>query len=249
MNDINYTRSKKRSQQKINRPENMAFTVFCWIFMIGSWLLLITPFLIWLTYWDNSTNQLKAIIAFIVGAGCYLIHFILQLCSLCSTFSCFHIQESFQKIMLSFFKDRPTYTLSLECYHYESEEEEYVDEEGNTQTRTHTYKVHSFNGKKNIEYYSCRDVSGLLEIDIKEEDAENIEYIMLKTDYDITFYDDNSLSDFEKAKKDFKNAHNDSYVECDEKITFNLLKKNEIYIFKLNKNKNSCSIYGCFFLY
>ena len=152
MNDINYTRSKKRSQQKINRPENMAFTVFCWIFMIGSWLLLITPFFIWLPYGDNSIIKqkvaYKAIIAFIIGAGCYLIHFILQLCSLCSTFSCFHIQESFQKIMLSFFKDRPTYTLSLECYHYESEEEEYVDEEGNTQTRTHTYKVYSFNGKK-----------------------------------------------------------------------------------------------------
>ena len=151
--------------------------------------------------------------------------------------------------MLLFFKDRPTYTLSLECYHYEAKVEEYVDEEGITRERTYNDKVYSFSGKTNIEYYSCRDVSGLLEMDIKEEDAENIEYIMLKTDYDITFYDDNSLSDFEKAKKDFKNAHNDSYVECDEKTTFNLLKKNEIYIFKLNKNKNSCSINGCFFLY
>ena len=247
MNDINYTRSKKRSQQKINRPENMAFTVFCWIFMIGSWLLLITPFFIWLPYGDNSIIKqkvaYKAIIAFIIGAGCYLIHFILQLCSLCSTFFCFHIQESFQKIMVSFFKDRPTYTLSLGCYHYESEVREYVDEDGYTQRDTYSYKVYSFTGEKNIEYYSCRDISGLLEI----EDAENIEYIMLKTDYDITFYNDNSRSDFEKEKKDFKKSHKDDHVEFDKIITFNSLKRNEIYIFKLNNNKNSCSINGCFF--
>ena len=101
MNDINYIRSKKRSQQKINRPENMAFTVFCWIFMIGSWLLFITSFYLWFFYGDISMNKktvkLYSLIGFLVGAGCYLIHFILQLCSLCSTFSCFEIQESFQK--------------------------------------------------------------------------------------------------------------------------------------------------------
>lgn len=251
MNQINHFQSKKRPQEKISRNENIVFTVFCWIFMIGTWLLFVVPFYLWVSYGKIFMNdpkvQFNAANSFFIGIISYIIHFILQLCSLCSNFSCFTIQDSLKGKIESFFKDKPTFILSLKCYHYESEVERYVDEQGYTQERTITYKVYSFDGDKTVDYYSCRDVSGLFEISINEEDAKNIEYLILKIDYDITYYNDNSVNDFEILKEDVKNSCRDTYREIDEKIKFQEIQKNNVYIFKLNNNKKNCSINGCFF--
>ena len=58
-------------------------------------------------------------------------------------------------------KTRPKFTLYCECFHFEGEEYEETDPEGNRVIKTRMVKKESHIENYSFPYYCCRDVSGL----------------------------------------------------------------------------------------
>ena len=138
-------------------------------------------------------------------------------------------------------RDKPQYLIRCESYHIEYYEVYVRGKYGYDEKGTQCDKKYTYIGSEYIDYYSIRDVSGLLEI----PEVKNKKFIQLKIEPDIQFDNDDSRNKFEKEKKEIISdfEHKDRYSDIDEKIIYKEL-NSQYQMMKLSE-EDDCFI-NCF---
>lgn len=129
-------------------------------------------------------------------------------------------EKIYQK-MFQLFTGRPTITLKMECYHYETERKVYYDRNGYQKTETQTKTVVTYTESFIVPYHSVIDVSGTFVLDSSKGILNNKDFVKLKLFLLIDWADEISKSDFKKYKDDLidKNKYRDDYYNCYEEKT------------------------------
>ena len=146
-------------------------------------------------------------------------------------------------------KTRPKFTLYCECFHFESEEYEDTDPEGNRVIKTRMVKKESHIEDYAIPYYCCRDVSGLFVLNTDKAHLAKKTFIALDLKIEINFADALSYSDYISEKNSFKmrNEHSDTYFIMKEKKNIGDIKHH--YLFNIRGKTPSCVSRFWFFLF
>ena len=214
------------SQKSVVQPQssktkagNICFTFICWIVSLSLWGMIgyITVNLYFLRKEGENIDDL--ITYSYVCLAVYGFYLILEFCSPTSRYLIHkRSNEGIKNKMGELFRTRPSINFSVECYHYETEYYTERNSKGEDVERTRQVKVVSHRETEAFDYYSVRDVSGLLNLNCDKAQIKNKCYIKLELKEEMNFADAISVSDYEAQKEDFKerNRHRDEYMDFSE---------------------------------
>ena len=250
--------SEKQPQSKKKRSEHIILTIICWLFQL--YLFFVIGLIIYYLYLEHkwSKNYDPDNINFsssfynffkvnlFVGMGVYALYIIIEFCSPTSKYLC-RKNKGIREKMSEIFQTKPKFTLSCECYHYETYEYETTDSEGNTVTETRTVKVVSHRENYIIPYYCCRDVSGLFVLNTDKNKIRKKAFIKLELKDNINFAEAISYYDYICEKNNFisRNEHRDVYFKMKEKKIIENLKHH--YLINLG-DSSPCFVHFFWFL-
>ena len=214
-----------------------------WIIQLLLWILLISYIISKkIEYFKNKIST-KSILNYILII-CLTVNYIIYIISniLFSKIFLFllnkktskKLKETLQKNI----KKLPKIIISINCYHIEnnnnendtkinnSEESNYI----NTTNETIQTKITTYNENKEFKYYSCRDISGEINLDNDIFKQENFIFVDLNLDYEIIFGDTITMYDYDTFKNNIltENKWRDVHLDCEEKKIINLDFENKI---------------------
>ena len=212
-------KSVVQPQSSKKKAGNICFTIICWIVSISIWVLIgyLTVYIYFLQGENENFAMLNS-----VGYSClglYVLYLILEFCSPTARYLMHkRSNEGIKKKMGEIFKSRPSIRFHVECYHYETEHYTETDSEGRTVEKTREVKVTTHTETEYFDYYSVRDISGLLNLNCDKAQIERKCYIKLELKEEINFADSISVSDYESQKEAFKdrNRYKDDYMDFSE---------------------------------
>ena len=159
--------------------------------------------------------------------------------------------QSMYDYMKELYQQHPYIIFCCELFHYENHTYITKDQHGKIiSTRTERKKATSKTNEYNMPYYSCKDVSGLFNLDIQAAKNAKKPLIKIYLKYEINFADEISYYDYIKYKTDFweKNRYYDEYMDYWEKRGIdNFVEYNLICLDKKKKPKclNCCVYFLC----
>ena len=186
--------SQKQRQSKKKRSEKCCYIFSCWLLSLIMW------FFLFLFVYNLLVDKKKKLGYIFAEIPFYIAYVILELCSQSNKYLCKKKKDvSLADLLESLFQAKPIVSVHCECYHTESS---YVSDgdEGHYETTT----VTTYREVKPINYYSCRDVSGLFVLNTNEKKISRKAYIELELEVDINFGDPVSYKEFEYIKTDMR---------------------------------------------
>ncbi len=166
--------TEKPQKENIGGREETAYSIYCWIFQLGSWGALIGAIF-------GLRNDNKKI--FILFGAVYFIYVLIELFSNTSKYlRKKDEQEGLNEIMGRIFKTPPKISLFCECFHTR----------GSGKRRR---KIIKHSETYDIPYYSARDVSGLFTLNGRKEDISKKSFLKLDIEPEICFADVISFQD------------------------------------------------------
>lgn len=117
------------------------------------------------------------------------------------------------------FKSLPEIRFYVECYHYETQYYYVRNSRGEQERRSRQVRVVTHRETQFFNYYSVRDISGLLNLNCNIAQIQRKCYIKLELDEEMNFADAISVSDYEREKEEFKerNRYRDDFMDFSEK--------------------------------
>ena len=231
------------SNKTNNLPIGKKRGILNWIIQLLLWILLISYIISKkIEYFKNKIST-KSILNYILII-CLTVNYIIYIISniLFSKIFLFllnkkkskKLKETLQKNI----KKLPKIIISINCYHIEnnnnendtkinnSEESNYI----NTTNETIQTKITTYNENKEFKYYSCRDISGEINLDNDIFKQENFIFVDLNLDYEIIFGDTITMYDYDTFKNNIltENKWRDVHLDCEEKKIINLDFENKI---------------------
>ena len=215
-------KSKEQPQRNKKRSGNSFLTFFCWITNIAIWGLItyITISLYFITKNQNTDKNAK--ICGYILLGIYPVYLILEFCS--PTFRYLihkRTNEGIKQKLGNLFRKEPHIEFHAECYHYETRHIYEKDKNGNLIHRTENVRVVTYRDNKIFNYYSSRDISGLLNLKCDKAQIKRKCYIKLELEEQIDFADSITIADYEREKERFQesNRHRDVHMSYTETRT------------------------------
>ena len=186
------TEVEKPQKENIGRREKTCYSIFYWIFTIGSWGSLIGAIL-------ALRNDNKKI--FIIFGVVYFIYVLLELFSNTSIYlRKKNEQEGLNEIMGRVFKTPPKISFYCECFHH-------------VNSRKKIRKVITHSETYDIPYYSARDISGLLILNGRKENISRKSFLKLDIEPEICFADEISYQDYMIQKTNFWRANENKDIK------------------------------------
>ena len=216
--------------------DGACFNTFCWIFQILVWITLALTIVFFVR---DITSKIIFLILFIAF---YITYIILELCSAISKYLCNKISENalYQKIG-SYYRAFPIFKFYCECYHYSKISRNVRSGRSPSRKVTKRVRVVSHRETFLFQYYSARDVSGLLYLNCDKDLLPKKSFIELDIFDEINFADAISYYDYQIAKENFwmRNRFRDRYFHFNEsRYIPGLDKKNLVSI----TNNGTCCI-------
>ena len=212
-------------QKEKNKMTCMSIT--CWIFQVIIWigaiaLLFIDVYEIHINHHyffeDTVSEYVTVEFILVLTFECifYVCYVIFQFCT--PTFSYLIHKKSDVKLydkIKKLFLTPPKIQFVCQCYHYETRTYTSYDANGNLHTRTETVRVVTRTDSKIFNYYSCRDVSGLFQLNYDESTVINKLYVKLELLGEYSFADAITYSDYQKEKDELynRNVGYDTYTD------------------------------------
>ena len=166
---------KSFNRNKNYKPKKTACTVFGWIFTFSSIIFIIL--IIFENYcFGNLTDLMKVYISF--GVVSYFVYLLIEFFSPTSRFIFSIENERIDKKMEEFFKALPIIKIIAICYHIETS--------SRTSGPDHTEEVVTYRETEILNYNYCRDISGVLKININ---TDNKYYIQLELTQEVFIAD------------------------------------------------------------
>ena len=194
-----------------SNTNNRILPILCWVFSAIVWILLIIYIITFV-----SSRLYTCLYPLII---CYIIYFVLQLCSSTASFLCNKNSDQgmYQK-MGNLYMTPPEIKFYCECYHYEYRYYTTRDRNGNVYTNTTTVRVVTYRDCFIVPYYSARDVSGLFYLNCEEVQLKKKTYVQLELLEEINFADTISYMDYMSYKEEFwrRNRFRDIYMDFNE---------------------------------
>ena len=222
--------SQKQKQEE-KKPTSFWYKCGCWTLSVLIWILILLFFITFLLGKKRSFEFLM---------GClpiYLFYFILEICgSQTNEYLCNKKKEvKLSDLLESLFQAKPITYIYCDCYHCES------DGDGGTNDIT------TYSEKIPINYYSCRDVSGLFQLNLNEKNISKKDYIKLEIRTEINYADTVSYKEIEIIKQDLKirNEKKDKFISV--KDFKEISGMNRYYLLRLQDKEPKCFNF-CWFL-
>lgn len=218
---INQNEQKSVVQPQSNETKagNICFSILCWIVSLSLWGLIgyITINIYFIKKDGDNMNDLNSTCYSCLGL--YALYLIMEFCSPTARYLIHkRSNEGIKRKMGELFKTRPSIKFSVECYHYETEYYTERNSKGEDVQKSRQVKVVSHRETEYFDYYSVRDISGLLNLNCDQAQIRNKCYIKLELKEEMNFADAISVSDYEAQKEDFKerNRKRDDYMDFSE---------------------------------
>ena len=201
-----------------------------WIIQILIWIFIIS-FIISKKF-ESSTNNLY-ILSYIL-ITCFIINYILYILSniLFSKTFLFLLDKNKSKtlkeILLDLTTKLPKITISINCYHIGNKEinddsninsEEEYENINNLTNESFSDRITTYNESKEFQYYSCRDISGEINLDNNINKKNEYLFVELNIKFDIIFGDIITMYDYDIFKNQFfiENRWRDVHLNLEEK--------------------------------
>ena len=209
-------------QSSKTRAGNIFFTIFCWIISISLWCNIgFTTYYIYMT--DDEDKDKDKISSYGYSClGIYLLYLIVEFLSPTARYLIHkRSSEGIKAKLGELFKARPSIKFYAECYHYEIERYYEKNEDGEEVEKTRKKKVITHRETEYFDYYSVRDISGLLILNCDKAQIKRKCYIKLELKEEMNFADSISVSDYECQKDEFKarNRRRDDHMDFSETWT------------------------------
>ena len=216
-----------------------------WIIQSLLWILLILYILSKkIEYFKNNISQ-KNILTYILII-CLTVNFIIYIISniLFSKTFLFLLKKNKSKKLKETLQNNinklPKIIISINCYHIGnktpgndsdininySEDSNYI----NTTNESFQTIISTYNENKEFKYYSCRDISGEINLDNDIVQQRNYIFVDLNLNFEIIFGDTITMYDYDIFKNKIltENQWRDVHIECNEKKKFDLDFENKI---------------------
>lgn len=262
--------SQQQPQFEKRKSESCCLSFFSWMFTIFTWIFLlliiyiITPIpdiesvsckrnYFW-PYQDICTKKtLKTELSkkyIFIGIPFYVIYIILELLSPTSQFLYRKDNKTnLYELLGSLFQSKPKAYVSCSCFHYETKTYTTTDSDGNSHTETTTETVYTYRETQPVNYYSCRDVSGLFVLNLDEKKISKKAYIKLDIKEEINYADIVSYNDMYLIKQDMtrRNENKDTHFYINDYRKLEGIKHR--YFIRLLGEEPNCFSYGWFVLF
>lgn len=175
---------------------------------------------------------------YIIFGVIYLIYIIVMLCSSTLTYLCHNRNgNDIYFRFIDLFKAAPRIVLCCTSYHWN----------GQAYTNTSSYKQESYKDKMALQYYSFRDISDPIELDLDSKEIEKYNFIKFNFDCSIEFADGITYSDYLRSKEylEKKNYGKDECREMSEIRDIPSIKRHELISLK---DKNPCFVGPCYYI-
>ena len=209
-------------QSSKTRAGNICFTIICWIITFTLWGYL--GFITYYIYLTDDEDKDKAQLSS-YGYSClgiYILYLIVEFLSPTARYLIHkRSSEGIKAKMGELFKARPSIKFYAECYHYETVHYTEKNEDGEEVEKTRQEKVVTHRETEYFDYYSVRDISGLLNLNCDKAQIKRKCYIKLELKEEMNFADSISVADYEYQKDEFKdrNRRRDEYMDFSESWT------------------------------
>ena len=180
-------------------------------------ILITTQICVWLFIISAFINPNYSSIAIFT----YFLYVIIELCSHTSRFLLKKkTTNSIYNKLKELFISSPVLQLSVSCYHLEKRIQENRTVDNITVQNEITERVETYKERRDFPYYSFRDISGLFEFDLNNDNFKNKTYIKLTLDSMISFADSISYYDYQIFKNNFINENIQKDINIDFKEKF-----------------------------
>ena len=261
--------SQQQPQSDKKKSEPFCLSFFSWMFTIFTWIFLvfliyiITPipdigsehcerdkFYPYENICEKETLKTELSKKYIfIGIPIYVIYIAIELTSPTTQFLFRKDNKTtLYELLGSLFQAKPTAYVSCSCYHFETRTYTTKDSDGNSHIETETITVTTYSETQPINYYSCRDVSGLFVLNLHEKQISKKAYIKLDVKEEINYADTVSYNDIDLIKQDMtrRNEHRDTHFSIYENRQLGI--KNRYFI-KLLDKEPTCFSYRWFVLF
>ena len=211
-------RSEVQPQSNKKQSGNPILTVICWLVSLLLWGLIGINSVSIYIYKIIDDKDIQTSIG--VSIGLYILYLILEFCSgTCRYLLNKRSNEGIKAKMGQLFKSRPEIRFYVECYHYETQYYYVRNSRGEQERRSRQVRVVTHRETQFFNYYSVRDISGLLNLNCNIAQIQRKCYIKLELDEEMNFADAISVSDYEREKEEFKerNRYRDDFMDFSEK--------------------------------
>lgn len=211
-------RSEVQPQSNKKQSGNPILTVICWLVSLLLWGLIGINSVSIYIYKIIDDKDIQTSIG--VSIGLYVLYLILEFCSgTCRYLLNKRSNEGIKAKMGQLFKSRPEIRFYVECYHYETQYYYVRNSRGEQERRSRQVRVVTHRETQFFNYYSVRDISGLLNLNCNIAQIQRKCYIKLELDEEMNFADAISVSDYEREKEEFKerNRYRDDFMDFSEK--------------------------------
>ena len=211
-------RSEVQPQSNKKQSGNPCLTVICWLVSLLLWGLIGINSVSIYIYKIIDDKDIQTSIG--VSIGLYVLYLILEFCSgTCRYLLNKRSNEGIKAKMGQLFKSRPEIRFYVECYHYETQYYYVRNSRGEQERRSRQVRVVTHRETQFFNYYSVRDISGLLNLNCNIAQIQRKCYIKLELDEEMNFADAISVSDYEREKEEFKerNRYRDDFMDFSEK--------------------------------
>ena len=214
-----------------------------WIIQILLWILLISYILLTkIEYFKNNISTKNILIYILII--CLIVNYIIYIISniFFSKIFFFLLKKNKSKKLKETLQNNidklPKIILSINCFHIGSknigndsdinysEESNYV----NITNESIQTKISTYYENKEFKYYSCRDISGEINLDNDIFQKGNFIFVDLNLNFEIIFGDTITMYDYDIFKNKIltENKWRDVHLECNEKKNINLDFENKI---------------------
>ena len=197
------------------------------------------------------SNQSQVKTSIITLSVIWLIYVINALCSsTCSYLKNNQENNTIHSYMLSLFKERPTLSFHVTCYHHENRHHTTRDKDGKVTHHTERVRINTWSESRNFHYISSRDISGIFRLDC-EAIRENPEkyFIKLNLNLDVRKSDDGTTNHYIHQRDSFYNSNRWRDTHMDTSENTNLSGFNEYNLVSIANEKPTCVNLCCFVLF
>lgn len=190
--DVLLEPNQEEDSDQVESKESKASEAFCWLLQIIDWGLILVSIIVGGAGYDVT-------IPVILFGVAHFIYVILEMCCPFSDYLCqFNSEKNLSQYLGEFFKSQINHSVQCENYHYE-----YVTEKkrikGKTKKITTTKRMGSSDAK-GIPIYSCRDISGVFNLNCPQDKVGKIKLVRLELDSKLYYADAVSYMDYKNIK-------------------------------------------------
>lgn len=206
-------------QSSKTRAGNICFTIICWIisFIVWGEIGYLSIHIYFIKKDGDDMTSINSNASILLGFYC--LYLIIEFLSPTARYLIHkRSSEGIKVKMGQLFKARPSIKFYAECYHYRTIHYTEKNENGEEVEKTRQEKVVTHRETEYFDYYSVRDISGLLNLNCDKAQIKRKCYIKLELKEEMNFADSISVADYEWQKDEFKsrNRSRDEHMDFSE---------------------------------